>query len=287
MNESTLTVTRTREDAKALLKGKPVALQAACDMVFKAGTDAIAATMTAHEKESITRTYLYQAAQAYPKKNKDDKSYIPFRDFACELFGFSSAPAVTNAIKVAESIDIPAIPNLPAWYGTFQLYELRGVPADALKADMESGVLHAGMTTAELREYRKAYEDAHAIEDDTPKLVPLFRCHFTSYNAQFGNPPASEWCEDMPAADIVPYMLNVVGYNTKDTNRVGTFDPVAEDENGRKGKGKFVCRREYALSCIIFPVARSKKAEEKQGIIAKLKALSDDDKAAILAMLSK
>lgn len=166
--ENSMTITKSRNDAKLILKNMPKELQAACDKIFVAGADFGGAIVNMNEHDSAFRLALLEASNTYGKPK--DSKYKGFGEFACAVFGFTSAPAVTNAVKVAAHIDAEKVPKLSSWYSTGMLYELRGVPADVLKTDVESGKLRPGMTQQELREYNAA----NKLEDGKAKVVKLY-----------------------------------------------------------------------------------------------------------------
>lgn len=267
--ENSMVISKSREDSKLILKNMPKAVQATCDKVFVAGADLGGRIVATNESDSAFRIALLDASNAFGAVK--DSPYKGFADFACAVFGFTSAPAVTNAVKVAEHIDLPQIPKLSAWYSTGMLYELRDVPAERLKADVESGALHAGMTMKELREYNRSckLEDG----DDMPALVPMFTAHIT--------PAGGETLRvDGTLEEIKLAMWNALGVDASmDEDRYGSFNPHATELRGKrevKGKGIALVFGVKMVSAVYFPIEREKKTESaveaQNATIAKLMA---------------
>ena len=251
--ENSMLITKTRNDAKLILKNMPKELQAACDKIFVAGADLGGAILNTNERDSAFRLALLEASNTFGKPGKDSP-YKGFADFACAVFGFKSAPGVTNAVKVAELIDVPKIPKLGAWYSTSQLYELRGIAADELKAAVASGELHAGMSTKELREYRQAHE----LPDGTPKVVPMFKAHIRTPGGE--NLPFDGTLDELKDA-----MRDSIGTDaTIEEDRFGTFNPHATEVRGKReisGKGLFLCFGTKTCTAVYFPAEREKPAK--------------------------
>lgn len=249
--ENALTITQSRNDAKLILKNMPKELQAACDKIFVAGADLGGAIINTNERDSAFRLALLEASNTFGKPDKGSP-YKGFGDFACAVFGFKSAPSVTNAVKVAELIDVPKIPKLSAWYSTAQLYELRGVDSETLKADVANGTLRAGMTTAELREYN----NAHKLDDGKAELIPMFTAHITCND---GNTRSFDGTLD----EIRAEMVNALDVDaTVESDRFGTFNPHATELRGKKqinGKGLVVVFGLRVVTCVYFPVERKKQ----------------------------
>lgn len=251
--ENSMTITKTRNESKLILKNMPAAVQAACDKIFVAGADFGGAIIATNEKDRAFRLALLDASNAYGKP--ENSPYKGFGEFACAVFGFTSAPSVTNAVRVAEMIDVPNIPKLGAWYSTSQLYELRGVAADTLKADVQNGTLHAGMTTQELREYRKAHE----LDDGKADVVPMFAAHII---------PASgaAFAFDGTMDELRDKMRSCIDTDADiEDDRFGTFNPHATELRGKKqvkGKGLFLCFGTQICTAVYYPAERTKASAD-------------------------
>lgn len=249
--ENAMTISKTREDAKLILKNMPKALQAACDKIFIAGADLGGAIINKNERDSAFRLALLDASNTFGKPDKNS-SYKGFGEFACAVFGFKSEQGVTHAVKVAEFIDVPQIPKLGAWYSTDQLYELRSVDSETLKADIANGKLRAGMTTKELREYN----NAHKLDDGKAELIPMFTAHITGND---GNTHSFDGTLD----EIRAEMVNALDVDAAvESDRFGTFNPHATELRGKKqinGKGLVVVFGLRVVTCVYFPVERNKQ----------------------------
>ena len=248
--ENAMTITKTRNDAKLILKNMPKELQAACDKIFVAGADLGGAILNTNERDSAFRLALLEASNTFGKPDKNSP-YKGFGDFACAVFGFKSAPSVTNAVKVAEMIDVPQIPKLGAWYSTSQLYELRGIAPDELKRAVESGELRAGMTTKELREYRQSHE----LPDGTPEVIPMFKAHIIAPNGE--NLPFDGTLDELK--DAMRDTINTDA--TIENDRFGSYNPHATELRGKReiaGKGLFLCFGTKVCTSVYFPAEREK-----------------------------
>lgn len=282
--ENSITITKTREESKLILKNMPKAVQAACDKIFVAGADFGGAIMQTNEKDRAFRLALLDASNAFGKPGKDSP-FKGFGEFACAVFGFTSTAAVTNAVKVAESIDVPNIPKLGAWYSTSQLYELRGISPAVLTEDVKSGLLHAGMTTQELREYRKAHE----LDDGKPKLAKLYdgEGFIFAIDERDGLPYSDRFTfygvtEDELRVDLVKRIALFKGMYESDadafargaeSDRFGTFNPHADNDDGKtktKGKGVFFAMSGAMASATYFATKTTKttKSDENAATIA-------------------
>lgn len=252
-----MTITKTREDSKLILKNMPKAVQAACDKIFVAGADFGGAIMQTNEKDRAFRLALLDASNAFGKPGKDSP-YKGFGAFACAVFGFTSESAVTNAVKVAEHIDIPNVPKLSAWYSTTTLYELRDVPAETLAEDIKSGKLHAGMTQKELRDYNKT----HRLDSGKPVVVPMFDAHFTTSERE-------SFSETLSLEDIRGKLFAIVGCEDNKDDRIGTFNPHAEltrvtgkgNNKTVTGKGLMIAYNGRFASAVYFPTESAKTAK--------------------------
>ena len=251
--ENSMLITKSRNDAKLILKNMPKELQAACDKIFVAGADLGGAILNTNERDSAFRLALLEASNTFGKPDKDSP-YKGFGEFACAVFGFKSAPSVTNAVKVAELIDMPCIPKLGVWYSTAQLYELRGIAAEELKRAVESGELHAGMTTKELREYRQAHE----LPDGTPKVVTTFKAHLLT-------PSGATIPFDGTLDELKDAMRDTIETDaTIEDDRFGTFNPHATELRGKReisGKGLFLCFGAKVCTAVYFPAEREKSTK--------------------------
>lgn len=267
--ENSITITKTREESKLILKNMPKAVQAACDKIFVAGADFGGAIMQTNEKDRAFRLALLDASNAFGKPGKDSP-YKGFGDFACAVFGFTSESAVTNAVKVAESIDVPNVPKLGAWYSTSMLYELRGIAPNVLAEDVKCGFLRAGMTQKELREYRKA----HVLDDGTPKLAKLFNGELTAaFEGKTYTCPIHSLTEDELHFELARAAGLARGMSEEDagelalgaeSDRYGTFNPHAENDDGKtktKGKGLFFVINGAMASVVYFPAKTAKTAK--------------------------
>lgn len=270
--ENSMIITKSREESKLILKNMPKAVQAACDKIFVAGADFGGAIMQTNEKDRAFRLALLDASNAFGKPGKDSP-YNGFGEFACAVFGFTSAPSVSNAVKVAESIDVPNVPKLGAWYSTFMLYELRGVAPQTLTEDVKNGTLHAGMTQNELREYRKA----HTLDDGTSKLAKLYDAEII---ACFDGKPFEAAIHGVTEEEMRSELARQVAIargmteedadafvNGVEADRFGTFNPHAELNDGKsksKGKGLFIAFNGAMASVVYFPTKTAKTAKNSE-----------------------
>lgn len=274
-----ITITKTRDESKLILKNMPKVVQATCDKIWVAGADFAGATMTANERDSALRLALLDASNAFEAVKKDS-GYKGFGAFACDVFGFGSDSAVTNAVKVAEQIDLPKVPKLSAWYSTFMLYELRGVPSERLKADVESGALHAGMTMQDLREYRKSCE--LEFGEDKAKVVPTFDAHFAVNGVSKG-------AADLTFDEVKEHMRSLIETDAKiEDDRFASYNPHAERDidakTSVKGKGLVLVFGVTCVTCVYFPLKRSKVSKANADTIAAQNATIEKLMAEIAAL---
>ena len=284
--ENSMTITKTRNDAKLILKGMPKALQAACDKIFIAGADFAGAIVNTNEQDSVFRLALLEASNTYGKP--ENSEFKGFGDFACAVFGFTSASAVTNAVKVAEHIDLEKIPKLSSWYSTGMLYELRDVSADILREDIKSGALHAGMTQKELR----AYNASHQMDDGKADVVKMYNAYI-----QFSD-GISKTCTYEELLDTMRMLCREnLGLNTEtiiETDRFGSYNPhvtITPDKGKPKdAKGIFLAYGRFNLTAWYYPAERSKTRKKpensSQNVVQDLLKLSPEERAQILKMLS-
>ena len=275
MQES-MTITKTRNDAKLILKNMPKELQAACDKIFVAGADFAGAIVNTNERDSSFRIALLEASNTYGKP--ENSPYKGFADFACAVFGFKSAPAVTQAVKVAQAIDVPKLPKLASWYSTSLLYELRDVSAETLKADVQNGTLHAGMTAKELR----AYNNAHKLEDDAPKVIPMYSAYITLY-APDSIPVRHSYTGDIDG--LKAKITEIMGVDASvEDDRFFTFNPHAQMEDGKRktdGKGMGAVFGDVIAKAVYFKM----KTEKTKEPTAETVKAQNDTIAALMAEL--
>lgn len=290
--ETSMTIQKTREDAKLILKYMPKEVQAACDKIFVAGADLGGAIVATNERDSAFRLALLDASRAYGKPK--DSKYKGFGDFACAVFGFTSAPAVTNAVKVAEHIDVPKLPKLSAWYSTSMLYELRDVPTDVLKADVESGTLRAGMTSKELR----AYNATHKLESDAPEVVKLYDVEITT--VLYDNKGATVDIAHAYGKTLDEIKAAITGEGRpNEDDRFVSFNPHASlsrvnSKGAAKeitGKGVMYVAPGIFSKIVYFPAETSKAAKganmTPQNYIEAARKLTPEERAAMIAALSE
>lgn len=272
--ESALTVTKSKEESKLIIKNLPEAMRVECDKLFSATKTAAASRAEANKAESPMRKALYELS-----KNTDEvkkAGFKSFGEFAERVFGLASS-AATNAAKVGEKFDSGKQTPLVEWYSFYQLYELRDVSREQIDADVESGILHPNMTTEQLRDYNRA----HKLDDGKPVLVKMYDAHITVVGEV---PFHFEGTMD----EIKVKMWDSLGIDTvMEDDRFGTYNPHIITKKGEKEvklKGMFLAVGTKVILTAYTPSERKKAQSETDATIeaqnktiaelmAKLKAL--------------
>lgn len=274
--ENSMTITKTRNDAKLILKNMPKELQAACDKIFVAGADFGGAIVNMNEHDSALRLALLEASNTYGKP--ENSEFKGFGEFACAVFGFTSAPAVTNAVKVAEHIDQNKIDKLASWYSTGMLYELRDVPVDTLREDIKTGKLRAGMTQKALRQYNAA----HKLESGKPKPLKLYDASITRYSDEGA---AVATVHGVTLEELKTALVDDDSVHYDDTfftffNPHATLTRIMSNGSNKEtvGKGLVFIKMDTVAKAVYFPAGtkapseQGTKTAEQDEVIAKMRA---------------
>lgn len=272
--ESALTITKSKEESKLIIKNLPEAMRVECDKLFSATKTAAASRAEANKAESPMRRALYELSKNTEEVKK--AGFKSFGEFAERVFGLASS-AATNAAKVGEKFDCGKQTPLVEWFSFYQLYELRDVSREQLDADVESGVLRPNMTTEQLREYNRA----HKLDDGKPVLVKMYDAHITVVGEV---PFHFEGTLD----EIKVKMWNVLGNETAiEEDRFGVYNPHISTKKGEKEvklKGLFLAFGTKVVLTAYMPIERKKK-EGKKLTAEDISKMSADEIAELLAML--
>lgn len=270
-----LTITKSKEDSKLIIKNLPGEMRVECDKLFSFTKDADASRSQANKAESPLRQSLFRLSTNDEAIKK--AGFKNFGLFAEAVFGMSPS-AASNAVKVAEKFDMGDYSPMVEWYSFFQLYELRDVPRDTIDKDVENGALHPHMTTEELRAYNKA----HKLADGKPEVVKLYDGMLTVLNSDATYSTTPFYAQSLD--DI----RSLIAGENGNVDNIASFNPNAtmtRDKDTVKGKGMFYYSASRIAFATYFLCKQSKAVKVPENFVDAVEYLTPEQKQALLEKL--